>query len=128
MGPTRKKNPRTYLRADERRRQLLAAAEQALVSFRAENNIDVLEALKKSGEESLLALNQSLVELESQLVLTRDVRDYLDKVADDLRNQYSIAYASDNEARDGTWREIELKTRDRDLRVFTRRGYYAPTE
>jgi AcrR family transcriptional regulator len=26
MGPTRKKTPRTYLRADERRRQLLAAA------------------------------------------------------------------------------------------------------
>ena len=56
------------------------------------------------------------------------LRSAFEKVADDLRNQYSIAYISDNSAQDGTWREIELTTTDDELRVFTRRGYYAPTE
>jgi Ca-activated chloride channel family protein len=56
------------------------------------------------------------------------LKNAFDKVAEDLRNQYSIAYASDNDARDGAWREIELDADDDDLRVFTRRGYYAPAE
>lgn len=54
--------------------------------------------------------------------LRRSFRD----IAEDLRNQYSIAYTSDNERDDGSWREIELLVGDRDLEVIHRRGYYAP--
>jgi Ca-activated chloride channel family protein len=56
------------------------------------------------------------------------LKNAFDKVAEDLRNQYSVAYASDNDGRDGAWREIELNADDDDLRVFTRRGYYAAAE
>lgn len=56
------------------------------------------------------------------------LRKAFEEVADDLRNHYSIAYSSDDERRDGSWRRIELTTVHPDHRVITRRGYYAPSE
>ncbi len=48
------------------------------------------------------------------------------EIADDLRIQYTLAYNSTNPGRDGEWREIRVRIRDRrDLAVRTRRGYYA---
>ena len=46
-------------------------------------------------------------------------------VADDLRHQYSIAYSSNDETRDGKWREIRIETLDPNLTVIGRRGYFA---
>ncbi len=59
----------------------------------------------------------------------RDIYD-LDRVyseiADDLRVQYTLVYASDRGVQDGAWREIRVEIRDRrELVVRTRRGYYA---
>ena len=51
-----------------------------------------------------------------------------DQVADDLRHMYSIAYVSDDDKRDGTWRRISVQTSDPQLVVSTRRGYYAPKD
>ncbi len=47
-------------------------------------------------------------------------------VALDLRHQYSLAYASDDRARDGKWRRIRITVPDRDVEVITRKGYFAP--
>lgn len=49
-------------------------------------------------------------------------------VADDLRNQYSIAYKSTNEARDGKWRRVRVDTPGRDLEITCRKGYFASSE
>jgi Ca-activated chloride channel family protein len=49
-------------------------------------------------------------------------------VADDLHNQYSIAYISQDESRDGKWRRIEMSTPGRDLEVSCRKGYFAPLD
>lgn len=51
-----------------------------------------------------------------------------EEVADDLRHMYSLAYISDDKRHDGSWREIHLRTSDDRLLVYTRRGYFAPTE
>lgn len=56
------------------------------------------------------------------------LRQAFDAVALDLRHQYSIAYESNNKARDGAWREISLTTNNPDLEVVTRQGYFAPTD
>ena len=51
-----------------------------------------------------------------------------------IRAQYSLGYASTNRARDGRWRELEVKVNrpgvrsSRDLRVQSRKGYFAPFE
>jgi Ca-activated chloride channel family protein len=50
------------------------------------------------------------------------------EVALDLRHQYSLAYSSDDPARDGKWRRIRLQVPSRDVEVITRKGYYAPKD
>ena len=50
-------------------------------------------------------------------------------IDEDLRSQYIASYASSNEARDGSFRTIQLKVKTRkDLTVRNRRGYFAPKE
>jgi len=49
-------------------------------------------------------------------------------VADDLRNQYSIAYRSSNEKRDGEWRQVLVETPGRDFQITCRKGYFASSE
>jgi VWFA-related protein len=56
---------------------------------------------------------------------TGALRKAFDTIADDLRHQYSLAYSSDNEVKDGAWREIALVPDDTNLDVVTRSGYYA---
>jgi VWFA-related protein len=51
------------------------------------------------------------------------------QVASEIRAQYTLGYVSTNERPDGTWRKVEIKVNRpdaRDLRVRSRRGYYAP--
>ena len=54
----------------------------------------------------------------------------LDKVFSDiieeLSHQYLLSYASSNEARDGSWRKIQVEVTDKRLRVRHRQGYRAP--
>jgi Ca-activated chloride channel homolog len=50
-----------------------------------------------------------------------------DRIAEELRTQYSIGYVSSNKRRDGKWRRIVVRTPDRDdLQVRHKIGYYAP--
>jgi len=56
-----------------------------------------------------------------------DVGYTFQKLADQLRHQYTLAYSPTNRQRDGRYRVIEIRTRREDLRVFHRPGYYAPT-
>ena len=54
-----------------------------------------------------------------------ELRKAFKSVADDLRNQYLLAYVSADNTRDGKWREIQVLTPGRKLEVLTRKGYYA---
>jgi len=47
-------------------------------------------------------------------------------IADELRNQYTLAYYSSNDRRDGRFREIGVNLNERELFVRARRGYRAP--
>jgi Ca-activated chloride channel homolog len=47
-------------------------------------------------------------------------------IAEELRNQYTISYRPANGARDGRWREIDLKVSRADASARTRKGYRAP--
>jgi hypothetical protein len=49
-----------------------------------------------------------------------------DRVAEELRSQYTIGYVSGNERRDGKWRRIVVRTPTyEDLRIRHKIGYYA---
>lgn len=51
-----------------------------------------------------------------------------EQIAKELKNQYRVAYISSNRKKDGDWRQIDVqldKARERQLRVRTRKGYFA---
>ena len=56
------------------------------------------------------------------------LRKAFEDVADDLRNQYSIAYRTTNEERDGNWRRVRVDTPGRDLEITCRKGYFASSD
>lgn len=59
----------------------------------------------------------------------KDVAPICERIAHDIRNQYTIAYVSTNKKRDGAYRVIQVKASAPgrgQLRVRTRIGYLAP--
>jgi Ca-activated chloride channel homolog len=62
-------------------------------------------------------------------VAVKELDGVYDKVVAQIRAQYTLGYVSTNEKTDGTWRKIEIRmvrTEGRDLRVRSRKGYFAP--
>ncbi len=46
-------------------------------------------------------------------------------IQQEMRSQYSASYTPSNEARDGSFRRIEIRTGKRDQKIQVRKGYYA---
>ncbi|MCS7025624.1 MAG: VWA domain-containing protein [Bryobacteraceae bacterium] len=49
----------------------------------------------------------------------------LDEIQTELRSQYALAYSPTNPAKDGGFRRLEIRTKNKDLKVQARKGYYA---
>jgi VWFA-related protein len=47
------------------------------------------------------------------------------ELQDEMRSQYSIAYEPSNSAKDGSYRKLELRLSNKDLKAQARKGYYA---
>jgi VWFA-related protein len=56
----------------------------------------------------------------------REVSDSFLSIQEELRSQYAVAYKPADFIADGRYRTIEIFAQDRNLKVRTRRGYYAP--
>jgi VWFA-related protein len=85
----------------------------------ADRNPGVLKRLAKdTGGEAFLP--ESL----------KDIAPICERIAHDIRNQYTIAYVPTNRNRDGSYRVIQVKAnapRRGRLLVRTRSGYFAPS-
>ena len=44
---------------------------------------------------------------------------------DEMRSQYSIGYTPLNDAKDGSYRKLDIKVANKDMKVQARKGYYA---
>jgi VWFA-related protein len=53
------------------------------------------------------------------------LKQTLDRIGEELRNQYEIDFQSSNPRQDGRFRRIEIKAKG-NYNVFARKGYYAP--
>jgi VWFA-related protein len=51
--------------------------------------------------------------------------DIFKEIQDEMRSQYAIGYTPTNAAKDGSFREVEIRTNRKDLKVYARKGYYA---
>ena len=46
------------------------------------------------------------------------------QLQEEMRSQYAIGFTSSNEKKDGGFRKLEIRTKDKNLKVQARRGYY----
>jgi VWFA-related protein len=51
--------------------------------------------------------------------------DIFRQLQEELRNQYAIGYTPTNPEKDGKFRKIEIRVRDKDWKVQARKGYFA---
>src|SRR5688572_14838352 len=56
----------------------------------------------------------------------KDVESAYEKVLAEINGQYHLGYVSSNAATDGAWRKVEIKLKRGDLRIRSRKGYFAP--
>lgn len=56
----------------------------------------------------------------------KDVESAYDKVLAEIKGQYHLGYHSTNSARDGAWRKVEIRVKRPDVRIRSRKGYFAP--
>ncbi|RPI22980.1 MAG: VWA domain-containing protein [Acidobacteria bacterium] len=54
------------------------------------------------------------------------LREAFTKINGEIKNQYSLAYVSNNKERDGEFRKIKIKLKKRGFKIKHRSGYYAP--
>ena len=53
------------------------------------------------------------------------LREAFDQIAAELRSQYNIGYTPTNIKLDGSYRKLEIKPKQKDLKIQARAGYYA---
>ena len=56
----------------------------------------------------------------------RDLHSAFEQISNELRSQYSLGYSPANDARDGSYRRVEVRANGRGYKVQARKGYYAP--
>jgi VWFA-related protein len=47
------------------------------------------------------------------------------ELQDEMRSQYAIGYTPQNDTKDGSYRKLDIKVANKDLKVQARKGYYA---
>jgi Ca-activated chloride channel homolog len=56
----------------------------------------------------------------------KDLDPTYEKIAQEIRGQYSVGYLSTNTKTDGSWRKVEIRLKPPGLKARTRGGYFAP--
>jgi len=67
----------------QQKKDALEITDQAIVDYRTRVSIDALFSLKEIGEKTLLKLNDSLINIEDQLIKNRAMLEYLEQVHED---------------------------------------------
>ena len=55
----------------------------------------------------------------------QSLNDIFDQIQQEMRTQYALTYTSTIPVRDGSYRKIEVRPANKDLKVQARKGYYA---
>jgi len=56
----------------------------------------------------------------------KKLNEAFDQISEELRSQYTLGYYPTNTSKDGRFRKVRVETGDKDFKVLTRKGYYAP--
>jgi VWFA-related protein len=50
------------------------------------------------------------------------------QIEEEMRSQYAVSYSSSNPARDGSFRKLEIRAKNKAYKVQARKGYFAPSD
>jgi len=103
-------------------------AENAPILKNAKESLSVLEEVYQIQTERLQTMAD---ETGGKIFFVNDLADLAgeySKVAQELRNTFSLAYYSKNSWRDGTMRKIRVEVKNPNYHVRTRSAYYVPKE
>jgi VWFA-related protein len=56
----------------------------------------------------------------------KKLNEAFDQISEELRSQYTLGYYPTNTAKDGRFRKVRVDTGEKDFKILTRKGYYAP--
>jgi len=56
----------------------------------------------------------------------KKLEEAFDQISEELRSQYTLGYYPINTAKDGKFRKVKVEVANHELKVLTRKGYYAP--
>lgn len=83
-------------------------------SVRAEQRMRLQQIADATGGQAFFPM--SMKEIEAAY----------EKIVAQIRAQYSLGYSSSNTKSDGQWRRVDIKVKRADVRIQTRKGYFAP--
>ena len=113
-------------------KQALEAAEKANVIIYSVALSDAAfywaQDLTFRGSSALKRLSQQTGGRMVRVNSARDTGAAFGEIADELRAQYLLGYSPVKKLRDGSFRTIHVRLRNRGCRVRVRRGYYAQAE
>jgi VWFA-related protein len=107
----------TLLRASDATVYAVGFIENQPGSVRNQQRLRLTQMAQETGGEAFFPLSM------------KQIDGAYDRIVAQIRAQYTLGYLSTNAARDGGWRKVEIAVRRpdlKDLRVQTRKGYFAP--
>jgi len=63
-----------------------------------------------------------MIEVSSE----KRLNEAFDQISEELRSQYTLGYYPTNTSKDGRFRRVRVETSNKDYKILTRKGYYAP--
>ena len=84
-----------------------------------------MASFKERGKKALERMAKETGGVAYEVSRNQSIEQVYSQIEDALRNQYSIGYTPPRTAPDGKYHKIKLVTKDRNLIVNTRDGYYS---
>jgi VWFA-related protein len=78
-----------------------------------------------SGESVLKQMSDETGGRLFQVDRKNTLDNVFEQIQQEMRTQYAIGYTPTNGKKDGSYRKIDLRTSNKDLKVQVRKGYYA---
>ena len=90
--------------------------------------IGLLESTGSARAQLQMTLRQLVEATGGQAIFPtamKEVESTYEKVLAEIKGQYHLGYQSTNAKTDGAWRKVEIKVKRQDLRIRSRKGYFA---
>jgi VWFA-related protein len=104
----------TFVKASDVTVYAIGLLEHQPSSIKSENRMRLSQIAEATGGQAFFPFSM------------KEVDSAYEKILSQIRAQYSLAYSSTNEKADGQWRKVEIKVKRPDVRIQTRKGYFAP--